>query len=75
MAIQFTTNSFTLSSPSLDPIGVCVSPSIALANHSCAPNAAVVFPHYADTPREREPRMVLVALREIAPGEEVYFTS
>ncbi|KAH7096107.1 hypothetical protein BKA62DRAFT_720700 [Auriculariales sp. MPI-PUGE-AT-0066] len=68
---RFTTNSFTLSSPSLDPIGVCVSPGLALANHSCAPNAVVVFPRHADTPREREPVMALVALCDMAPGDEI----
>jgi hypothetical protein len=26
-----------------DPIGICFEPVIALANHSCSPNAAIVF--------------------------------
>ncbi|KAF9041558.1 hypothetical protein BJ165DRAFT_1530272 [Panaeolus papilionaceus] len=41
---QFTTNTFTLASPGLAPLGVCVSPVVALFNHGCEPNAVVVFP-------------------------------
>jgi SET and MYND domain-containing protein len=61
---QFQVNSFTLSLPDVSPIGVTISPNVALANHSCDPNAVVVFP---DGGR----RMEVVAIRDIAPGEEV----
>ncbi|WVQ83738.1 hypothetical protein IAT38_005882 [Cryptococcus sp. DSM 104549] len=57
-------NSFTLSSPSLAPIGVASSPLLALANHSCAPNAVVVFPKGGKT-------MDVVAISDISPGEEI----
>lgn len=36
-------NSLTLSSPSFDPLGLTFDPTISLINHSCNPNAAVVF--------------------------------
>ncbi|KAJ7637325.1 hypothetical protein DFH06DRAFT_1335996 [Mycena polygramma] len=62
---RFVTNTFTITDPSLTPLGACVSPPVALINHSCDPNAVVVFP------RPREPFMHVVALRDIAPGEEI----
>lgn len=65
---EFTTNSFSLTTPSLSPIGVVVSPLAALINHSCAPNAVVVFPrHMAHSPTP----LAVIALRDIEPGEEV----
>ncbi|WVF67350.1 hypothetical protein IAT40_002105 [Kwoniella sp. CBS 6097] len=60
----FRVNSFTLSSPSLSPLGVSTSPIVALANHSCDPNAVVVFPKGGRT-------MEVVAIRDIAAGEEI----
>ncbi|ODN95670.1 hypothetical protein I350_08387 [Cryptococcus amylolentus CBS 6273] len=57
-------NAFTLTSPSLTPIGISISPLLALANHSCAPNAVAVFPRGG---REID----LVAISDIAPGFEV----
>ncbi|KAI9063571.1 SET domain-containing protein [Trametes sanguinea] len=68
---RFTTNTFTLSSVALTPIGICIAPTIAFANHSCEPNAVIVFPRASNTPRSKEPSMNLIALREIAPGKEV----
>lgn len=70
LTYQFTTNTFTLTSPSLTPLGVTVSPLIALINHSCDPNAVVVFPR-SNNDSSKEPMMHLVALREIAENEEV----
>ncbi|KAI0341475.1 SET domain-containing protein [Trametopsis cervina] len=67
---RFTTNSFTLTSPSLDPLGVCVSPTFALVNHSCEPNAVLVFPR-ASSNKVQEPQMQLVVIRPIAPEEEI----
>ncbi|WWD19917.1 hypothetical protein CI109_104389 [Kwoniella shandongensis] len=59
----FPVNSFTLSSPSISPIGVSTSPLVALANHFCYPNAVVLFP------QGRE--MEVIAIQDIAPGEEI----
>ncbi|KAH9962254.1 SET domain-containing protein [Russula dissimulans] len=69
---RFTTNSITLTSPSLAPLGVCVSPLVALINHSCDPNAVVVFPRSAKDPVSLEPEMHVVAIRDISPGEEIF---
>ena len=37
------TNTHTLTTPTLDPLGLCLSPYSALLNHSCTPNSAVIF--------------------------------
>ncbi|KAK8853484.1 hypothetical protein IAR55_004191 [Kwoniella newhampshirensis] len=63
VASAFPVNSFTLSSPSLSALGVSTSPLVALANHSCDPNAVVVFPEGRD--------MEVIALCDITPGEEI----
>ncbi|RSH91536.1 hypothetical protein EHS25_009835 [Saitozyma podzolica] len=62
---KFQTNSFTLSSPDLTPLGALVSPHAAMANHSCVPNAVVVFPLGAGRGVD------IVAIGEIGPGEEI----
>jgi len=67
---KFTTNTFTVSTPALAPLGACVSPIVALLNHSCDPNAVIVFPRVDK--KEQEPLMYLVALKHISPEEEVY---
>ena len=36
-------NTHTLTTPSLDPLGLYLSPHSALLNHSCAPNTAIIF--------------------------------
>lgn len=36
-------NTHTLTTPTLDPLGLCLSPHSALLNHSCTPNAAIIF--------------------------------
>ena len=36
-------NTITLTTPTLDPIGLCFHPLAALANHSCAPTASITF--------------------------------
>jgi SET and MYND domain-containing protein len=61
---QMAINCFTLSSPSLTPIGIAMSPSVALFNHSCRPNAVVVFP-------QGSKHMAVVAIADIREGEEV----
>ncbi|TFK90316.1 SET domain-containing protein [Polyporus arcularius HHB13444] len=68
---RFTTNTFTLTAPSLTPIGICVAPAVALANHSCDPNAVIVFPRSPSASSAKEPLLHVVALREIAVGKEV----
>ncbi|KIK95837.1 hypothetical protein PAXRUDRAFT_826610 [Paxillus rubicundulus Ve08.2h10] len=67
---RFSTNTFALTVPSLTPIGVSVSPLVALINHSCLPNAVVLFPRSGKY-NAKEPIMNVVALREIAAEEEV----
>ncbi|WOO84849.1 Histone-lysine N-methyltransferase ASHR1 [Vanrija pseudolonga] len=64
MCSAFSVNSFTLSAPDLTPIGVATSPVCALFNHSCEPNAVVVFPRGGKD-------MQVVAISDIRPGEEV----
>ncbi|KAF8601577.1 hypothetical protein BDV93DRAFT_524753 [Ceratobasidium sp. AG-I] len=64
---KFFTNAFVLTSPDLTPIGWTICPIIALINHSCAPNCAVVFPKARKLPLQIE----VVALRNIKPGEEL----
>lgn len=68
---QFITNTFTLTSPSLTPLGITVSPLVALINHSCDPNAVVVFPRGHGGDPSHEPVMHIIALREISEGDEV----
>ena len=71
---KFTTNTFTISTPALTPIGACVSPVVALINHSCDPNAVVVFPRAGgESRKDKEPLMQVVALKYIAPDQEVGF--
>lgn len=65
LVCAFQINAFTLADPQLDPIGVSVSVPIALCNHACDPNAVVVFPVAGQR------TMRLVAIRRIAPGDEV----
>lgn len=71
LCAAFMTNSFTLSSPSLTPIGVAISPTIALFNHSCWPNAVVVFPFGGKGRAKDGKGMEVVALRDLLEGEEV----
>ena len=81
LTLKFTSNSFSLSSTHAENIGVSISPLTALINHSCAPNAVVVFPNRPtgnsppsfsklDVSSARQFMQVL-AIRPIAPGEEI----
>lgn len=36
-------NTHTLTTSTLDPLGLCLSPYSALLNHSCTPNTAIIF--------------------------------
>ncbi|KAJ7624923.1 hypothetical protein FB45DRAFT_1061067 [Roridomyces roridus] len=67
---RFVTNTFTISDPSLMSLGASVSPPVALINHSCDPNAVVVFPRSRPDPAQ-EPLMQVIALREIRADEEI----
>ncbi|KAI6003120.1 hypothetical protein EDD15DRAFT_2157422 [Pisolithus albus] len=68
--VDFTINAFALTTPALTPIGVAVSPLVALINHSCVPNVDVVFPG-GRKDLGNEPVAKVFALRNIAPGEEI----
>ncbi|KAF8699834.1 SET protein, partial [Rhizoctonia solani] len=63
-------NAHTLSTPSLTPIGVALSPVAALINHSCVPNCVVVFPKASETKKVPN-EMLIIAIGKIPPGEEV----
>lgn len=67
---QFTSNSFTLATPSLSPIGVAISPLAALINHSCNPNVAVVFPRFSSA--REEPLIHVVAIQDIQANSELF---
>ncbi|KAJ3912452.1 hypothetical protein F5877DRAFT_54030 [Lentinula edodes] len=68
---RFVTNTFTVTDPTLIPLGAAVSPVVALINHSCDPNAVVVFPRVSTDPKVQEPLMQVIAIRDIYPGEEL----
>lgn len=78
LVCQFSCNSFALTDSDLNPLGVCLHSSMAMINHACTPNAAVVFP-FGGAAKSGEQRwndeedkvMQLVALRAIEPGEEL----
>jgi len=40
---QIFTNTFTLLTPTYDPLGICLDPFAARCNHSCSPNVFIVF--------------------------------
>jgi hypothetical protein len=67
---RFATNALGLSDPALAPLGVYASPPVALLNHACAPNAAAMFPELGAEPG-REVRVRVVAIQDIAAGEEI----
>ncbi|KAG9031102.1 hypothetical protein FRB95_003148 [Tulasnella sp. JGI-2019a] len=68
---RFTVNAFTLTNPSLTAVGVAVSPLAALINHSCIPNAVVVFPRSSRVFEAGSDPLEVVAIRDLRPGEEV----
>ncbi|KAF8671556.1 hypothetical protein AX14_005678 [Amanita brunnescens Koide BX004] len=68
---RFTTNAIGLATPSLTAIGTCVSPSLALLNHSCDPNAVIVFPRTSSDSKLQEPLLHVVAIKPIIAGEEI----
>ncbi|KAK4052618.1 hypothetical protein OIO90_004246 [Microbotryomycetes sp. JL221] len=62
------TNAHGLTGLVMDDIGIALSPSAAMFNHSCLPNAAVVFPH---SPASSVKHLRVMALRRIEPTEEI----
>jgi len=40
---QVLINTLTLTTPTFDPLGLCISPFSSLMNHSCTPNAVIVY--------------------------------
>ncbi|CAE6406863.1 unnamed protein product [Rhizoctonia solani] len=66
----FSANAHTLSTPSLTPIGVALSPVAALINHSCIPNCVVVFPKASES-KKAPNEMLIIAIGKILPGEEL----
>ncbi|CAE6493731.1 unnamed protein product [Rhizoctonia solani] len=67
---KFSANAHTLSTPSLTPIGVAISPVAALINHSCVPNCVVVFPKASESKKVPN-EMLIIAIGKILPGEEL----
>ncbi|KAJ1302037.1 hypothetical protein OPQ81_000872 [Rhizoctonia solani] len=67
---KFSANAHTLSTPSLTPIGVSISPVAALINHSCVPNCVVVFPKASESKKVPD-EMLIIAIAKILPGTEL----
>ncbi|EFP85087.2 uncharacterized protein PGTG_11256 [Puccinia graminis f. sp. tritici CRL 75-36-700-3] len=70
---RFIDNSFTLTSIILDQIGVVFVPSAAFINHSCNPNAVVVFPEGGEGAGSTAGKewVKVIAIKPIEPGEEI----
>lgn len=72
-------NSFTLTSPTFDPMGIVLDPLPAMMNHSCDPNAVVRFditssPKPKPIPKVHHGSISIHALRPISKGEEIHVT-
>jgi len=59
------TNAFRATLADDTPVGLCFEPILALANHSCSPNAVVVFDGRS---------VALRALEQIGKGEQVFIS-
>jgi hypothetical protein len=59
------TNSLTLITPSLDPLGLVLDPTLGHINHSCDPNAFIVMDG---------PSVSLRTLKSVTKDEEVYIS-
>ena len=62
MVARFMINSHTLTTPTLDPLGLCLTTTSALLNHSCNPNAYVLF---------SGPSLHVRASHDIMPDQEI----
>jgi hypothetical protein len=60
-------NTFVVYTSDLTAVGVALSSSVAMINHSCTPNVAVVYP---DGPGATKP-MNVVAIKDLEPGDEL----
>lgn len=63
--LKILTNAMTIVTPTFDPLGICVDPFAALANHSCDPNAVVVMDG---------PELSFRCIKPIAEGEEIFIS-
>ncbi|TVY18552.1 SET domain and MYND-type zinc finger protein 6 [Lachnellula arida] len=59
------TNAFRATLPDDTPIGLCYEPTLALANHSCVPNAFIMFDGRG---------VSLMALDPIRAGEQIFIS-
>ncbi|EXJ64476.1 hypothetical protein A1O7_00812 [Cladophialophora yegresii CBS 114405] len=74
LACMLLVNSFTLTNPAFDPLGMVLHPQSALVNHSCDPNTFVRFDIAQQSDQDTLPpfgSISLHALRAISPDEEV----
>ena len=62
---QILRNSLTLTSPVLDPMGIAVDPFACSANHSCEPNASILFD---------QPSLMMRSLSPIRKDEEIFIS-
>ncbi|UZJ56143.1 hypothetical protein CBS101457_005463 [Exobasidium rhododendri] len=60
-------NTFVVYTSDLTAVGVALSSSVAMINHSCSPNVAVVYPN---GPGAKSP-MHVVAIKDLEPGDEL----
>ncbi|KAI4731881.1 SET domain-containing protein [Aureobasidium sp. EXF-10728] len=58
-------NSLTLTLPTLEPMGVALDPIVCSANHSCEPNASVLFD---------QPRLMMRSLSPIKKDQEIFIS-
>lgn len=65
---RFSTNSFTAADSDLSPLGFSISSIAGTFNHSCKPNAVIVWPQ---GPGGSAAPLHVVAIKDIAPGEEI----
>ncbi|MBW0509653.1 hypothetical protein O181_049368 [Austropuccinia psidii MF-1] len=70
---RFLDNTFTLTSTTLDNIGVVFCPSASFINHSCVPNVVVVYPEGGEGASKKVGKewVKVIAIKNIEPGEEV----
>jgi hypothetical protein len=62
-----TINSIVAYSSDLSAVGVALSTTAAMINHSCIPNVAIVYPNGPGAARP----MHVVAIRDLEPGDEL----
>jgi len=62
-----TVNTFVTYSSDLTAVGVALSTSVAMINHSCTPNVSVVYPNGPGAAKA----MHVVAMKDLEPGDEL----